>query len=275
MVDPDDPDRELPERCVVHVERRLHRRWHCRNALERQALVSPAGRWRDRRVVPVAVACTSVGRDPTNVGLPAAKRWNGLSWSTQSPPSIPGATDVGLGGVSCPSKRVCFAVGQYDRLQTPLGYRPLVERWNGTRWSIQQTPRTTSDLSTLSGVACTSPSDCTAVGGTNIRNHGTLVERWNGVRWSIQRTPTLRFGASHLEGVSCSSKAACVAVGWSDFRAERRMVVERWNGTAWSVQSTPAAIPGMLTGISCPSTTVCMAVGRVGNVTLAMRWHGT
>jgi hypothetical protein len=260
----------------------------CTSNVACTAVGTAAMRWNGRRwslqpggggsgvSCPALRACTSVGRDPTNIDLPAAKRWNGLTWSAQSPPSVSGALEVGLGGVSCPSTRVCFAVGSYFRLQGPGGH-PLVERWNGTKWSIQPTPNavgTAGLLSDLAAVSCTSPSACTAVGrSSRSRNQETLAERWNGVRWSIQRTPTPRIGASHLEGVSCPSKTACVAVGWSDFRDQHRMIVERWNGTAWSMQSTPTN--GMLTGISCSSTTVCTAVGRVHDLTLAMRWNGT
>jgi hypothetical protein len=222
---------------------------------------------------PALEACTSVGRDPSDLDLSQSWRWDGVTWSTQSTPRILAATDVGLRGVSCPSTRVCFAVGSYARLGGPGGgYHPLVERWNGTKWSIQTTPKLTSGFDSLADVACPSPSACTAVGRTNIRNHGTLVERWNGTKWSIQPTPAIRIGASQLTGVSCSSKIACIAVGWSEFRDQQRMIVERWNGTAWSIESTP--VNGILTGVSCSSATACTAVGTVHDLTLAMRWNG-
>ena len=58
---------------------------------------------------------------------------------------------------------------------------------------------------------------------------------------------------------------------------------ERWNGSAWALQTT--AVPSgsknyYLQGVSCPSSSVCTAVGvtftSAGKyVTLAERWNGT
>jgi hypothetical protein len=57
-------------------------------------------------------------------------------------------------------------------------------------------------------------------------------------------------------------------------------VAERWNGSAWSVQPTPR-IPGAYDidppGVSCPTSSVCTAVGGYTNdgpkETLAEQWN--
>jgi len=49
--------------------------------------------------------------------------------------------------------------------------------------------------------------------------------------------------------VACASRTACTAVG---------SVVESWNGHEWS----PVALPGGAYSVSCPTATVCKAVGR-------------
>src|SRR6187401_3533490 len=78
-----------------------------------------------------AQSCMAVGH--TNVGAPGgtsvAERWDGASWQVVPTPNPPGATFSSLNGVSCPWPNVCFAVGSSDS-------GPLVELWDGTKWSI-------------------------------------------------------------------------------------------------------------------------------------------
>src|SRR5207244_457559 len=117
------------------------------------------------------------------------------------------------------------------------------------------------------------------------RATGTLAERWNGTAWVIQPTPNPS-GArqSVLSGVACPTTTLCTAVG--DYMTSSGVMVtlaERWNGTAWVIQPTPnpsGAKQSVLSGIACPSTTLCTAVGDYINasgvmVTLAERWNGT
>lgn len=52
-----------------------------------------------------------------------AVRWNGHTWLLQHAAIPTGARSVELGGVACPSKVACTAVGSYGK--------PLAERWNG------------------------------------------------------------------------------------------------------------------------------------------------
>jgi hypothetical protein len=62
-------------------------------------------------------ACVAVGyyndnEYPEVTGdTPIAESWNGTTWSTQLPPTVPGATISGLFGVSCTNSTACTAVG--------------------------------------------------------------------------------------------------------------------------------------------------------------------
>ncbi len=157
-------------------------------------------------------------------------------------------------------------------------------------WSIQRAPDPEgAQYSVLSGVSCTSPEACIAVGYfTNRAGVGvTLAERWNGSRWAIQRTPNPAGATSSLLfGVSCASRTACTAVGSVTNRAGTAVpLAERWNGTRWAIQRIrrpPHAHAGALDylgGVSCPSVTTCVAVGHSGNslgtagTTLVERWN--
>jgi hypothetical protein len=152
----------------------------------------------------------------------------------------------------------------------------LVERWNGTSWSIVTSPSPspgTTDA-VLIGVACPSKTSCYAVGHYATDSaRKTLVEHWNGTSWSIVTGPDPIGG--FLSGVSCPSKTSCYAVGGYSTKT----VVEPWNGTSWSIVTTPNPTGANLSAVSCRSKTSCYAVGNYSTdsapKTLVERWNGT
>src|SRR5207253_4952654 len=93
-----------------------------------------------------------------------------------------------LSSVSCPSIKLCFAVGRYETTGTAATHT-LVERWNGTAWSIVHSPDSPAGPSALSGISCLAGNNCFAIGYVTDRQYSylssTLAERWNGARWSI------------------------------------------------------------------------------------------
>jgi hypothetical protein len=212
-----------------------------------------------------------------------AVRWNGRAWSREVMAEPAGSNTVLLGGISCPSGSSCVAVGGFTSGDRPDRYIPLVERWNGTVWSVEQVPAPAGVglSSRLTSVSCTSAIACTAV-GQSVSRDGTrpLLERWNGITWSIERAT----GGS-LISVSCISLLACTAVG----RAGDQTLGEGWNGSRWSIQPNPHPRrfggPGgdnELSSVSCESRHACMAVGDSGwgsgfnsvRITLAEHWNG-
>jgi hypothetical protein len=88
--------------------------------------------------------------------------------------------------------------------------------------------------------------------------------------WSIQ--PTLNptgVSESALEDVSCPALTICIAVGAvNGISGPGGPLAEQWNGSTWAIQPNPQG--QYLTGVSCPSTTKCTAVGP-----RAYRWNGT
>ena len=156
--------------------------------------------------------------------------------------------------------------------------------------AVDPQPSGSTDIS-LSGVSCSSPIACTAVGTyVNSSNEAaTFAERWNGKTWAVQSTPNpkgvrTRYEIS-LSGVSCPSATACIAVGYYANSAIGRVTLaERWNGKTWAIQSTPNPSGSLglnyLYGVSCSSATACTAVGNYLNDssgdggTLAERWNG-
>jgi hypothetical protein len=208
-------------------------------------------------------------------------------WSVTPSPSVPGATETYLNGVSCTNSSSCVAVG-YD--YNGSSYETLAESWDGAAWSVVPSPSPSTGYNYLYSVSCTSSSYCVAVGAYSDPPSGlqTLVEVWNGAEWSVVLSPNATNADNSLGSVSCVDPTHCVAVGGFDGGAlANQTLVESWNGSAWSIVSSPN--PGteadILSGVSCTSR-ACTAVGysidlpgrinpRSPPKTLVESWDGT
>ena len=116
------------------------------------------------------------------------------SWSFATTPTV--TTGI-LFGDSCVNGSFCVAVGQAG-----AGPSPLIERWDGTSWTVMPNPAP-SGPATLLAVSCGSPTFCVAVGGAGA---STLVDQWNGTTWSTVGSPNVTGATStSLLGVSCTS----------------------------------------------------------------------
>jgi hypothetical protein len=215
-------------------------------------------------------------------------------WSITPSPNPTGAPKSYLDGVSCtgPTSIHCFAVGSYVTTQGVV--RTLIERWNGTSWTVVASPNRTGALaSALVGVSCVSATSCFAVGNSQATPTApalTLIERWNGTAWKIVPSPN-KTGATgnFLHGVSCVGANQCFAVGdYASASTAGSTLIERWNGTAWAITPSPnkpGALSNTLDGVSCfavVSGMRCFAVGNWSNdvtgspfYTLTERWNGT
>jgi len=212
-------------------------------------------------------ACTGVGYVTRPFGPPKtfAERWNGSKWVIQVSAEQPGFNNL-LAGVSCPTSAWCAAVG--NSFQPSLA-QPLIEIWNGANWTLRVAPIPfASTASVLSSVSCTSATACVAVGnyqnGTN--HHVAFTEIWNGLSWSVTSFPPVSGSIdSVLTAVSCHGAHACTAVGYFTTTTQSQYgLAGRWNGATWAIQKVPepAGNPDVtLTGVSCSTSTDCVAVG--------------
>jgi hypothetical protein len=106
-----------------------------------------------------------------------------------------------------------------------------------------------------------------------------------GSGWTVAHTPNADTQNNTLLAISCPSSTTCIAVGKYDNAStlQNRTLAERLNGSKWALMSSPnpGAFADQLTGISCKSTTSCMAVGYEQTSktspykSLAMSWNGT
>ena len=215
------------------------------------------------------------------VGIAAAASATPV-WSIVPSPNPTGSTETGLNGVSCPTLTSCFAVGQSGTSMFGSDDKSLVERWNGSRWSLMTSPNPTGSSNVqVSAVRCRSTTNCFAVGSYQIG--GTikaLAEHWNGQTWSITSTPNRVAEVTLLSGVACPSDTSCFAVGFDQPFSLTESLVEHWNGHTWSVVASPNPTRSTTTGfdsVSCPTTTSCFAVGDSGRnstKSLVEHWNG-
>jgi hypothetical protein len=225
--------------------------------------------------------CVAVGQRVTssNRDLNVAEGWNGRRWKVLPEPASPGSQD-GLDAVSCASRTACMAVGSYmvvrpAKPKPVVQVRNLAESWDGHAWKQLPTPERGSN-DQLTGVSCTAPDRCVAVGWSLA---GTIAESWNGSRWQLMTTQNPATDIA-LNSVSCASRTSCVTVGGQDF-GQGAFVAEVWNGQSWRVDSppTPAGRTAGLASVSCPTDADCIAVGSLYTLssqpkTLAERWNG-
>jgi hypothetical protein len=233
-------------------------------------------------------ACIAVGFSylrGESPSVPLAEAWNGSAWSIQRVPLPNGAQQASLYAVACSSADACTAVGNYDNhAGIPAG---LVERWNGTRWTIQGNARP-AKFSFLLGVACPGARTCVAAGydSTGAGGSRPFAESWNGTSWQVQPLP-LPAGVpgGTLSAISCRSPVACTAVGTHSGTSSGPMA-ERWDGTRWRYQAVPdpphhtASTSNVgLFAVSCSSATFCAAAGNYNpsdrQTGFAETWHGS
>jgi hypothetical protein len=111
----------------------------------------------------------------------------------------------------------------------------------------------------LLAVSCPAAADCTATGVDR------TIDHWNGTAWSARKPAATK--AADLDGISCASASACTAVGGYESNTPflTPLLVEHWNGTTWTVQPAPLPRPSggnWLAGVSCATSTACLAVGQ-------------
>jgi len=110
----------------------------------------------------------------------------------------------------------------------------------------------------LNGVACTSATNCYAVG--DLQQPSTIRGAIVVVTSGRPGKPKLVNGANELNAISCTSATNCYAVG---FNAAADGVVVHIEGSSQSATAVPMV--NSFTGVACVSPTLCYAVGTVHN----------
>ena len=236
-----------------------------------------------------AVGSTNSARD-THI-----RHWNGSTWSVVAGATIPLPPSGGrrlrttsLNAVRSLSATNAWAVGKAQFAD--FSRNALVERWNGSSWSLSSLA--TPVGSELNGIAAVNASDIWAVGNggaSGAATLATLAVHWNGSSWSRVATPNTNT-LNTLRGVAAVASNNVWAVGDSlrsgtDGVSVSRTLIERWNGTAWSVVPSPNVGSGnnSLAAIAARAANDIWAVGFYDDVTgsiplrrtLVEHWNGS
>jgi hypothetical protein len=199
---------------------------------------------------------------------------SGGSWSITTSPDTSTSEHNLIFGVSCTSSTSCAAVGYYYNGSVD---QALIETLSGGSWSITTSPDTsTSEYNQFNSVSCTSSTSCLAV-GNYVNGSGypqTLIETLSGGSWSITTSPdTSTSENNQLNGVSCTSSTSCVTVGYYETSSGNyQTLIETLSGGSWSITTSPdtsTSEPNQLNGVSCTSSTSCVAVGYYYNGNIA------
>jgi hypothetical protein len=198
------------------------------------------------------------------------ERWNGSQWQIMAAPGLRARRmhPVFLYDVSCSSARSCVLIGaRMNDTNHPGPGTPLSERWNGRRWQPVSTAPSPAGVE-LESLSCTSPTECTAVGSTDLASPTSraVVERYNGQRWSVSYQAPTSIDGSQLSDLSCPTAATCVAIGSQHLGSGRlsALVLVLRNGR-WQTQKIALSKYPVLTGVSCASASNCLVVGTGGN----------
>jgi hypothetical protein len=160
--------------------------------------------------------CLAVGG--RHNGKPDTLALSGATWTTASQPGL----ISGLAAVSCTSASWCMAVG--GTVTDPA--QPVAAAWTGSRWT-KLSPRKPSPAGgggdPLTGVSCTAPRACVAVGDALISEAGAeniedvsrpFADSLRRAVWTVVNLPQpARNLGSGLGGISCSATNTCVAAG--------------------------------------------------------------
>jgi alpha-tubulin suppressor-like RCC1 family protein len=114
--------------------------------------------------------------------------WNGTAWSFVQTPFPQDGNDPQnfLTGVTATGPGDVWASGYEGNVNQQNFSLPYVLHWDGTAWSLTETPNAGTEGSLLAGVTALSPTDVWAAGQTGESDGAllTLTEHFNGQAWS-------------------------------------------------------------------------------------------
>lgn len=176
-------------------------------------------------------------------GQATADRWHNGRWTRISLAVSPAPRDLTLliTEIATISATDAWAFG-VNYLQGQFGsLGPLMEHWDGTRWSIVANPASETPHTRVDKVSVTSPTDIWAVGETVVGDGPVqpFTEHWDGVEWSIVPTAPAAEPAV-FTAVSASGPNDVWAVGKQTQAGTQNTavpLVEHWDGTAWRVMT--------------------------------------
>jgi len=231
-----------------------------------------------------------------------AEHWDGSRWSVVR--AADDSLDDALLAVSALSPSDVWAVGTSSHSAGPnvSFVTPLVEHWDGTRWSLVHVPTPGLDPANTAAVAAAgqlkgydeasfsavraiAADDVWAVGmitrndDTGVAPTQTFTEHWNGTEWRVVNAPDVHVGElqhgadDSLNAVTATRANDVWAVGAA---SPQGTLTLHWDGATWTV--IPSARGGSysyLSDVAAISATDVWAVGDAIEHWDGKRWTQT
>ncbi|HJQ06985.1 MAG TPA: hypothetical protein VJ872_16165 [Nocardioides sp.] len=178
-----------------------------------------------------------------------------------TPVALPSLTRVTLDAVSCPTVSFCAASGSRLTFDSTTGTTetPAVVVVTSSG-ATEATLPAVGDR--LTGVSCTSASDCTTVGVRDYfsRSAQALLEHFDGTSWSVVPLPPDPGKGGLLTSVSCPAAGRCVAAGHG---MEGNLVAWQQSSSGWTEHRVgDFDTPGPF--VSCPAVDDCLITTTFG-----------
>jgi photosystem II stability/assembly factor-like uncharacterized protein len=218
------------------------------SAFSRGARVASHTFWLRLTIVSVLSLAFAPWSFPSASAAPLVTSW-------QVAQTFPG--DDQISSIACPSSSDCYAVG-YDRSGKGVAY---ATRNGGKTWVQETLPSGAYDLL---AIACPSRSTCVAAGRSLSGSEATaLTTQDRGKHWDLYTISSM----SYIPDITCTSIHDCYGVGQtspdSSGGVVAGMVKTTDGGSTWSSLVVPTGASG-LSGVACPTSTTCYAVGNDG-----------
>ncbi|MBJ7608922.1 MAG: hypothetical protein JF887_05765 [Candidatus Dormibacteraeota bacterium] len=166
------------------------------------------------------------------------EHWDGHTWRVVPSPN-PGSSGDSLYGVAAAGPEDVWAVGQ--RLDGSGADQPLLEHWDGDRWTVVASPRHGTASGALYSVS-SGESGVWAVGQTEDAVHASqpLVEHLDGSRWQDVSLPRVSSGFTSLWSVTVADDSVW-AVGTANDPAtgNDHTLAMRGQGDHWQIVNGP------------------------------------
>ncbi|GCE31782.1 hypothetical protein KDA_72660 [Dictyobacter alpinus] len=216
----------------------------------------------------LCLACAgSFAAPATQIHADTIKNSSCQSWQLMSSPN-PGMVNSSLGLAASAGNDV-WMVGQQNGTTKDPHVAPLLEHWDGSKWSGMSVPATKA-ISVLFAVTTNSPQDAWAVGINADKNAptSTLTEHWDGKQWRSVASPNVSGANANnfLYGVAASRANDVWAVGEANAKQSKSSaLLEHWDGKQWSLVASPNVVQGAnhLQNVTSLSPNDAWAVGSV------------
>ena len=175
-----------------------------------------------------------------------------------------------LRGISVLSADDAWAVGNTGYQYDPTA-GPLVERWDGSAWSVVDVPGITGAV--LYGVAAVDTDDVWMVGSFNSTREA-LILHWDGSTVDRIENPNPGSNRNDLYAITATGSDDVWAVGSKTSDISDPLTLH-WNGVAWRAVDAPGTGGyDELNGVTAVAPDDAWAVGRCDSAACSVHWNG-